>query len=195
MAVLPVIKYGHPTLRLQAERIAPETLEESFVDDMIETMEKLDGVGLAATQVDVRKRLIVARDPDRKKLYVLLNPVIVAVSERHESEIEGCLSLPGLQGEVSRPARIIVQAQTRAGEAVEIEAKGMFARVLQHEIDHLNGVLYIDRADPRSLAWVVKVNNEEEELQPAAIAEIQGEFRRRYHQLADALRFDPLPAV
>lgn len=194
MAVLPVIKYGHPTLRVKAERFVLDALDESFIDDMIETMEKLDGVGLAATQVDVRKQLIVAKDPDRKKLYVLLNPVIVAVSERRESEIEGCLSLPGLQAEVSRPARIIVQAQTREGEKVEISAKGMFARVLQHEIDHLHGVLYIDRADPQTLAWVV-AGNEEEELQPAELAAIQQEFRRRYHHQTDSLRFDPLPAV
>jgi peptide deformylase len=190
MALLPVIKYGHPTLRITAAPIPPGEALESFIEDMIETMETLDGVGLAATQVNVKKRLLVAKDIDRKKLYVLLNPVIIAYSEKKESDIEGCLSLPGLQGNVPRHHRIIIRAQTSAGETVEIEAKGHFARVLQHEIDHLNGVLYIDRAEPDSLEWVFDKGKNDYTTEPTTLADIQREYLKKYHSRETRLIFD-----
>ena len=190
MAILPVIKYGHPTLRRKTERVEPNSLDDSFIADMIETMQVLDGVGLAANQVNVSKQLLVARDPDRKKLYVLANPEIVAWSERTENDIEGCLSLPKLQAKVLRSSRIVVRAQTPQGERVELEAKGLFARVLQHEIDHLNGLLYIDRADLNTLAWLVETGKDESETVSTTLAEVQREFRKEYHAGAANLFFE-----
>jgi peptide deformylase len=190
MAILPVIKYGHPTLRQKAASVSPNELDDSFIKDMFDTMEALDGVGLAANQVDVPKQILVAKDPDRKKLYALINPEISAFSERTESDIEGCLSLPGLQARVARPSRIIVRAQSPQGEKIEIEAKGIFARVLQHEIDHLNGVLYIDRAAQDSIAWVIDDGSDDLSTEPATLAEIQRDFRKRYHAGVECLSFE-----
>ncbi len=190
MALLPVIKYGHPTLRKKAQAVHPGELPESFLQDMVETMEALDGVGLAATQVDVAKQLIVARDIDHKKLHILINPKIVAYSEKKESDIEGCLSLPGLQAEVPRHLKIIVRAQTPAGEEVEITARGHFARVLQHEIDHLNGILYIDRADQETLAWIIEDDRKEESTIRATRDDIQRQYASRYHAGVKGLRFE-----
>ncbi|HNW58735.1 MAG TPA: peptide deformylase [bacterium] len=191
MPVLTVIKYGHPTLRVRAERVRPGELSETFVEDMIATMEALDGVGLAATQVDVRKQILVARDIDHKKLYVLANPEIIAYSEKMEKDIEGCLSLPGLQSQVARPIKIIVKAETPAGEKIEIQARGHFARVLQHEIDHLNGILYIDRAEPDSLEWIVDTGKESYATSAATLEEIQRTYRKKFHEGVKHLHFDP----
>ncbi len=189
MAVLPVIKYGHPTLRTPAGRIQPGELTESFIADMIETMEALDGVGLAATQVNVDKQLLVARDIDHKKLHVLANPEIIAYSEKMEKDIEGCLSLPGLQGEVPRYIRIIVRAETPDGQKIEIEARGHFARVLQHEIDHLSGILYIDRTLPGTLEWIVDTDAESYTTTAATLEEIQQSYRKKYHEGVRTLQF------
>ncbi|HOT97226.1 MAG TPA: peptide deformylase [bacterium] len=194
MAVLPVIKYGHPTLRTTARRIQPGELSETFIADMIETMEALDGVGLAATQVNVDKQLLVAKDIDHKKLYVLANPEVIAYSEKMEKDIEGCLSLPGLQGQVPRYIRIIVKAETPEGHTVEIEARGHFARVLQHEIDHLHGILYIDRTLPGSLEWIVDTGSESYSTTAATLEEIQQTYRKRYHEGASKLQFAALRA-
>ncbi len=191
MAILSVIKYGHPGLRKVAKPYRPEEIDRQFIEDMIETMRQLDGAGLAATQVNVDKQLCVAVEPDRDKVHVLLNPKIIGRSEKIEIDTEGCLSLPQLQAEVRRHEKIVVRALTPEWQLIEITARGLFARILQHEIDHLNGVLYIDRANLSTLSWIrSSADNEQIIHVPTTLAEVQREFRRRYHGLDAALQFE-----
>ena len=188
MAVMEVIKYGHPTLRKVAEPFTAEEIEQDFIEDMIETMHEEDGVGLAAPQVNVSKRIVVASDLEN--VFVLINPVIVATSERTQTETEGCLSLPGLQAEVNRPIKVIVKALDRHGEPFELKAEGLLARVLQHEIDHLNGVLFIDKANLDTLVWLIENEKEEVEKKKTDIISVQEEFRKRYFAGAESLVFE-----
>jgi peptide deformylase len=144
MAVFKIVEIGDPVLREKAQpvaKITPALLR--LLDDMTETMYAYHGVGLAAPQVGVSKRVIVV--DAGKGLYQLINPEIIAVSGS-ETDREGCLSIPGVWGEVTRAAAVTVRGLSRSGETVEIEAEGFFARALQHEIDHLDGILFIDRA-------------------------------------------------
>ena len=189
MPILDVIKYGHPTLRKKAEDYKVEEIDQQFVEDMIVTMREEDGVGLAAPQVNVSKQMLVATDFEN--IYVLINPKIVAYSERHVTETEACLSLPGLQGSVARYEKIVVKALDRHAKPVEIKANGFFARVLQHEIDHLNGVLYIDRADPDSIVWV-DAADAEQGIAPksAGKADIEMAFKKHYNQDVEELVFE-----
>lgn len=148
MALLKVVEYPHPVLQQKAlplHDFGPEM--QTFFDDMIDTMYVEDGVGLAAPQVGVSKRILVA-SPSMKKgeEYVIVNPEIYASAGR-EAGVEGCLSLPGITGEVMRAKKIRVRFQDRFGKAHDIEAKDFFARIIQHEIDHLDGKLLIDRVD------------------------------------------------
>ena len=148
MAILHVCTYPEEILRQPAEPIT-EIDEEvvKLVDHMAETMYSAPGIGLAATQVGVAKQVLVADIAPRRpesELIVLINPEIVAA----EGEVifeEGCLSVPDYQAEVKRNERITVRGLNLKGEEVEIEAEGLLAIVLQHEIDHLNGKLFIDR--------------------------------------------------
>ena len=125
---------------------------QKLIADMIETMRVAPGVGLAAPQVGVSSRVIVMEFGDEeneeapKKLYTLINPEITFASEEKVSGIEGCLSVPGLLGEVDRNTKVIVRGMNRQGKMVKITAKGWLARIFQHEIDHLDGILYPDRA-------------------------------------------------
>ena len=144
MAVFKIVEIGDPVLREKAQpvtKITPALLR--LLDDMTETMYAYHGVGLAAPQVGVSKRVIVV--DAGKGLYQLINPEIITVSGS-ETDREGCLSIPGVWGEVTRAAAVTVRGLNRSGETVEIEAEGFFARALQHEIDHLDGILFIDRA-------------------------------------------------
>lgn len=122
------------------DKIDKRTLQ--LLDDMTETMYKENGVGLAAPQVGILKRAIVADIGDG--LIKLINPEIVA-QEGEEQDTEGCLSIPGIEGEVKRPYKVKVKALNEIGEEVEIEAQGLLARAFCHEIDHLDGVLFIDK--------------------------------------------------
>jgi len=139
--------YPDPVLRRESapiEVIDPEL--RSFAEDMTGTMYTSDGVGLAAPQVGVNKRLIVVDvSGEHNDPQVLINPEIVDRSGRQTGE-EGCLSLPGLHAEISRATTVTVVAQLLTGEEVEIRGEGLAARALQHEIDHLDGILFIDRA-------------------------------------------------
>ena len=126
---------------------------QTLVDDMIETMRQAPGVGLAAPQVGISDRLIVVEyfvndelEDSPRKLYVVVNPEITAQSEETELGIEGCLSLPGLQGDVERVLAVTVKGRTRRNQPIRIKAKGWLARIFQHEIDHLEGVVFTDRA-------------------------------------------------
>ena len=157
MAIRKVAHLGHPILRRVAEPVPPEAILspeiQQLVDDMLETMAEYDGAGLAAPQVHVSKRLVIygveenPRYPDAEAvpLTVLVNPVVTATTDEIVEDWEGCLSLPDLRGRVPRPTRVRVEAYGRDGRRLRFEADGFHARVVQHECDHLDGVVYVDR--------------------------------------------------
>lgn len=151
MALLEIKRYPDKVLKEKATLVdnIDGTLQR-LIDDMSETMYAFKGIGLAANQVGVLKRLCVVDTSIREEkipLIVLINPVIIAREGREEAE-EGCLSLPGCLQTIKRSAKVIVRALNREGKPVEIEATGLLARVFQHEIDHLDGLLIIDRISP-----------------------------------------------
>jgi len=184
MALLDVVVYGHPTLRRVARPLKVEEIDQKFIEDMIETMRVKDGIGLAAPQVDVPVRLIVVA-MDAENAQVVINPEIFAHSERDVIGPEGCLSLPGLQGEVARNDRVLVRGLDRHGQSIEIKVSGLMARVFQHEIDHLNGDLYIDRAESDSMVWL-----EKEGEQKTSVAEIRDRYLEIYHRHSTQVEFD-----
>jgi peptide deformylase len=148
MAVLKVRKYGDPTLRRSAAPVGEVTPEiRAIISDMTETMYDEVGIGLAAPQVGISLRLIVIADEDGRDVQALLNPAIVERGGEVTGE-EGCLSIPGVFAPVARAAWVKVEARSVAGRPLTIDARGLRARVLQHEIDQLDGVLFIDRVDP-----------------------------------------------
>lgn len=144
MAILEIKEYGEPILRekaLPVEEVAPEIL--NLIKDMIETMYTASGVGLAATQVGVPKRIILV-DEEEDGLIVLINPMIIK-SEGEVVAEEGCLSVPDIYSQVKRSSKVTVKALNENGDSIEITKEGLTARALQHEIDHLDGILFIDR--------------------------------------------------
>ena len=145
MAKLKIVKVGDPVLRSisrPVENITPRTLQ--LIDDMIETMRAADGVGLAAPQVGVLRRIVVIETPE-EGLFELINPKIIAFAGEQRSE-EGCLSVPGKFGITVRPMHVTVRALNRKGEQIEVTGSGLLAKAFCHEIDHLDGKLYIDCA-------------------------------------------------
>ena len=145
MAKLKILKVGDSALRATSrpvDKITPRII--TLLDDMIETMRAADGVGLAAPQVGVLRRIVVIETPD-EGLFELINPKIIAYSGEQETE-EGCLSVPGRWGITKRPMHVTVRAMNRAGETVDITGSGLLAKAFCHEIDHLDGKLYIDCA-------------------------------------------------
>lgn len=149
MAIRFLRKDGEEVLRQQAKPVTRfDHVLARLLDDMTESLYHYEGVGLAAPQIGISKQIVVI-DTGESGLLELVNPKIVSRSEEEEVDFEGCLSFPGLYGEVSRAQRVTVAAQDRNGEHYEIEAEGLLARALQHEIDHLNGILFIDHA-PRT---------------------------------------------
>ncbi len=154
MAIRPIRTYPDPVLRTRTARV--EKIDASLdrlIQDMIETMHAAPGVGLAANQVGVSLQLAVIDLSTREKpeqrhpLYVIINPEIVS-SEGSMVEEEGCLSIPDYSEKVKRAEKVKVRAQDRTGKPFEIEAEGLLAKALQHEIDHLNGLLFVDRLSP-----------------------------------------------
>ncbi len=146
MAIRDVRLYGDPILRRRAEPVAAVTPEmETLLDDMVETMYDQVGIGLAAPQVGAPLRLLVV-DEGKGVARAHVNPVIVEQGGRAVEE-EGCLSLPGIFAEVERAEWVVVEAQDRRGAPIRERASGLLARVFQHEIDHLDGILFIDRLD------------------------------------------------
>ncbi len=148
MALLKVLTYPNPALKIKAERLTQfGEAEQKLFEDMIETMHVEDGVGLAAPQIGVSKRVLIACPTVKKgEEHVIVNPEILHSSGR-ELGSEGCLSLPGIQGEVLRAKKIKVRYQDRFGEVITAELREFFARIIQHEMDHLDGILLIDRLD------------------------------------------------
>lgn len=145
MALLPILHYPDPRLHQSATPVTEFTAQlKQLAEDMTETMYAAPGVGLAAPQVNVHQRLIVVDvSEDKNGLMVLVNPQIIAREGEQEYE-EGCLSVPGVYSKISRAARVRVQAQNLDGEPFEIEADGLLAVCLQHEIDHLDGKVFVD---------------------------------------------------
>jgi peptide deformylase len=144
MAILEIKEYGDPVLRekaLPVKEITPEML--NLINDMAETMYTASGVGLAASQVGVPKRIILV-DGEEDRLIVLINPMIIK-SEGEAVAEEGCLSVPDIYSQVKRSSKVTVKALNENGDLIEITKEGLIARALQHEIDHLDGILFIDR--------------------------------------------------
>jgi len=148
---LDLIYYGHDTLKKTAHEVTAINQDiVDLIDGMYEVMRRAKGIGLAAPQVNVSSRVIILdieAERDKRIAMELINPVIKEFSDREESREEGCLSVPGIWREVVRPSELLVSALTRDGKEIEFEASGLLARVIQHEIDHLNGVLFVDRLE------------------------------------------------
>lgn len=146
MALLPILEFPDPRLRKVASPITVFDVKlEVLIDDMFETMYNSQGIGLAATQIDVHKRLLVIDVSESKDSpLVFINPSFEIIEDELSEYDEGCLSVPGFYETVSRPKGIKVQAQDRKGEKFEIEAEGILATCIQHEIDHLDGKLFVD---------------------------------------------------
>ena len=157
MAILKVARLGHPVLRQRAEPVSLEALRsvhvQRFIDDMIETMREYDGAGLAANQVHTLQQIAVIEVQSNPRypqappipLTVVVNPVVTALTEETEEDWEGCLSVPDMRGMVPRYTALRLECLDRTGQPVELVAKDFFARVIQHETDHLNGIVYLDR--------------------------------------------------
>ena len=158
MSLLKIARLGHPQIRSGADPVAEEDLHalemQQFIDDMVETMRKAKGVGIAAPQVHVSKQIIAIEvSPENPRypkqalipLTIVVNPTMVEHGEETEDVWEGCLSVPDLRGMVPRWTRVKVQGLDRHGQSVQFEVEGFFARVFQHEIDHLNGKVFLDR--------------------------------------------------
>jgi len=160
MAILKVARLGHPVLRAKALPVTPAEIPspriQQLIDDMFDTMHEYAGIGLAAPQVHESLRLFVAgvrradvvdpmTDDTDMPFIALINPEVVKAADEIESGWEGCLSIPDIRGRVPRPDRVRVRAFDRTGRRIEFFAQGLPARVIQHENDHLDGVLFFDR--------------------------------------------------
>ncbi len=153
MSVLTIVKEPTPSLRERSQEVDHFYLElpktKAFVVDLIDTMYAAKGIGIASTQVGTNVRVcIIGKDavPGKKKDLVLVNPIYEKTSKKTTSDTEGCLSVPGFYGKVKRWKEIAVTALDENGEPMTFEAKNFFARVIQHEVDHMNGTLFIDKA-------------------------------------------------
>jgi peptide deformylase len=154
MALRQIVTLPEPVLRRKARKITDFGQDlQTLLDDMIETMREAPGVGLAAPQVNISLRAIVVEYNDNEdkevppKLYTVINPEITRFSKETETGTEGCLSIPGYVGDVKRSLSITVKGQNRHGQPIKIKANGWLARIFLHEVDHLDGVLFPDRAE------------------------------------------------
>ncbi len=171
MAILKVARLGHPILRQVAEPIPPSEIRspevQRFIDDMVETMREYDGAGLAANQVHTLRQVAVIEvlanpryaDAPPVPLTVLINPVVTPLGDETEDGWEGCLSVPDLRGMVPRHQAVRLECYDREAQKVSLIAKDFFARVIQHESDHLNGIVYLDRMrDLSTLSHIAEWN-------------------------------------
>jgi len=172
---LAIVNYPDPVLRKKAsrvERVTPELLR--FVAEMADSMEEANGVGLAAPQLGISLRIIVVDTDD--ELIPLFNPQILA-AEGSQRGTEGCLSLPGLHGEVTRAQRVTVTGMNKRGKKITLSGEGLWARAMQHEIDHLDGILFTDLVHPETLYWAT------------GDVDADGKMITRPTSLEEALRF------
>ena len=183
--IRPIIHDGHPTLRKVAKRVNLEELNDplfqQLIDDMFVTMYDAPGIGLAAPQINVSKRIFVVdlQDDEKHGPYVVINPKF-SVTEGEIESVEGCLSVPGMIGDLTRYERVVCVGVDRDGKRVELEGTGLFGRCLQHEMDHLNGTLYIDKAKN------IRPAHTEEEKEALAEVEAEGAALERNAQAASA---------
>lgn len=178
--MLEIQKLNNPILRKKTQKVTVFNRDlQTLIDNMIETMREASGVGLAGPQVNESLRLTVVETlPDRdeageeiegtREVFVLVNPEIVWTSDELVSGIEGCLSIPGWVGEVDRHKSIRVKAQDRKGKSVRLRFNGWTARIVQHEVDHLDGVLYIDKLTAPENFWTEDEFSEMQETAAAA---------------------------
>lgn len=157
MTLRTIVTLPDPVLRRKAHAVTTfDKNLHTLIDDMVETMREAPGVGLAAPQIGLSDRLIVIeyyeKEEDEeneempRKVWAMINPEIIKSSEETMMGVEGCLSIPGLVGEVERHTEVLVRGLNRHGKPMKVKAKGWLARIFQHEIDHLNGVMFTDRA-------------------------------------------------
>lgn len=146
MAILEILEFPDPRLRTVAKPVEKVDDElRNLIDDMLETMYDANGIGLAASQVDVHQRILVIDvSEERDEPLVFINPIITPLTDTLDSYEEGCLSVPGFYESVERPERVHVKALDHNGEAFEMECEGLLATCLQHEVDHLDGKLFVD---------------------------------------------------
>ncbi len=183
-----ILTDGHPTLRKVAKKVEREELRDpifqQLIDDMFETMYHAPGIGLAAPQVDVSKRLFVLDVPEENEKnergpLVLINPQLIETEGEIDS-VEGCLSVPGMIGDLKRFERVVCSALDRNGRKITLEGTGLFGRCLQHELDHLDGILYTDKARN------IRPAATQEEHAALAEVEAEGAALRRNHAAAPA---------
>lgn len=153
MAIRTIVSTPDPVLRRKAKKVAAVDKDVlTLIDDMVETMRAAPGVGLAAPQIGISQQIIVVEygneedEEAPKKLYAVINPEIISASEEKLVGTEGCLSIPRIAGDVERHEKIVVKGMNRQGKLVKFKLSGWIARIFQHEIDHLDGILYTDRA-------------------------------------------------
>jgi len=173
MSILKIARMGHPVLRRVAEPIPPSHINtpavERLIEDMFDTVRDANGAGLAAPQVHESVRLVLLTLSDEPGDFtVWINPVLTPLTDTHMATFEGCLSVPGMRGLVARPDKLRVQAFARDGSPIDEILDGYPAIVAQHECDHLDGVLYVDRVEPGTLMFIE-------------------EFRRYGHRIMNAL--------
>ena len=154
MAVREIVRIPDPILYRKARKVTDFGKElQTLVDDMVETMRVAPGVGLAAPQVDVPLRVIVVEFGDEAdesvplKLFIVVNPEITRFSKEQVTATEGCLSIPDFVGDVDRSVSVVVKGMNRRGQPMRIKSSGWLARIFQHEVDHINGILFIDRTE------------------------------------------------
>lgn len=161
MEASEVVRYGNPVLRQRAEEIAEfDESVKALIERMYEIMVEARGYGLAGPQIGLSKRIFTYDVGEGQ--HAMINPVILK-SSGEEVGVEGCLSIPGLQGDVARAYRVTIAGIDENGKKVKIEAEGLLARVFQHEIDHLDGTVFVDRADPDTLETVPMDDGDEGE--------------------------------
>ncbi len=168
-----IVVYDDPTLRKKSRRVKHVSDDvQRLIDDMVETMHAANGIGLAAIQVGVPQRVIIVQlpepgedeeepDPDVDRLFVVVNPQLARRSRETEEGIEGCLSVPGLVGDVERCCAVTVKGLDRHGKPLRVKAQDLLARAFQHEIDHCDGVLFIDHVDDPEKLYPVTKGEEE----------------------------------
>ncbi|MFL7793225.1 MAG: peptide deformylase [Anaerolineae bacterium] len=173
MSVREIVVYDDPMLRKKSRRVKDANDDvQRLINDMVETMHTANGIGLAAIQIGVPQRVIVVQlpepdedeeepDPNAGRLFAVINPQLARRSRETEEGIEGCLSVPGLVGEVERCCAVTVKGLDRRGKPVRVKAQDLLARVFQHEIDHCDGVLFIDHIDDPEKLYPVTVGEEE----------------------------------
>ena len=158
MAIRKIAKMGHPILRQKAKIVPVETISsaevQQLIEDMLETVDDADGAGLAAPQIHDSRRIVVLRLDDEEEFRVWINPVLTPTTSAFALRFEGCLSVPGLRGAVARPNSIRVEGYERDGKPFAMELEGFSATVAQHECDHLDGILYMDRVESHTLAFM-----------------------------------------